>query len=173
MKGMISMADVNDIPELLPLINNAYRGEEAKKGWTHEADLIDGTIRTDETSLKEIFQKPDTIILKYVMDQKIAGCVLLEKKKQHLYLGMLSVSPQIQAQGIGKKLLSAAEDYAKKIHCTVIEMTVISVRQELIAWYQRNGYTDTGKRQPFPDDGKFGNPRKPLEFIYMEKTVVF
>lgn len=168
MNGKISTATIDDIPQLLQLINSAYRGDEAKKGWTHEAELIDGTIRTDETSLKELIEKPNAVILKYETDQTIAGCVYLEKKASKLYLGMLSVSPQIQAQGIGKKLLKAADDYAKQNDCAVIEMTVISVRKELIAWYERNGYKDTGKREPFPDDGKFGNPRQQLEFVYLE-----
>jgi ribosomal protein S18 acetylase RimI-like enzyme len=171
MKEKISIATVDDISQLLQLINSAYRGEEAKKGWTHEADLIDGTIRTDATSLEQLIQKPNAVILKYELDGKLAGCVFLEKKADRLYLGMLSVSPQIQAQGIGKKLLKAAEEHAKEVRCAVIEMTVISVRRELIAWYIRNGYTDTGKREPFPDDGKFGSPREQLQFIYMEKQV--
>ena len=84
---------------------------------------------------------------------------------------MLSVSPEIQAQGIGKKLLKAADDYAKQNGCNAVEMTVISVRKELIAWYERNGFKDTGKKEPFPDDGKFGNPKQRLEFIYFEKNL--
>jgi len=171
MNHAISIAGVSDIPQLLQLINSAYRGEDAKKGWTHEADLIDGDIRIDEASLKELIQKPGAVILKYRMDKTIAGCVFLQKKEDRLYLGMLSVSPQIQAQGIGKKLLQAADDHARTTNCKVVEMTVISRRKELIAWYERNGFADTGKREPFPNDGRFGNPRQPLEFIYMEKQV--
>lgn len=171
MKEKISVAATEDVPELLKLINSAYRGEEAKKGWTHEADLIEGEIRTNEASLKGLIHKTGAVILKFELDEKIAGCVFLEKKAERLYLGMLSVSPSIQAKGIGKKLLKAAEEHAKQLHCSVIEMTVISVRKELIEWYQRNGYIDTGKREPFPDDGKFGNPVQRLEFIYMEKQL--
>lgn len=171
MNENISVATIDDIPRLLKLINNAYRGEEAKKGWTHEADLIDGTKRTDEASLKELIQKPNAVILKYQQDEKITGCVYLEKKGNKLYLGMLSVSPEVQAQGIGKKMLKAADDHAKQNGCNAIEMTVISVREELVAWYERNGFKDTGKKEPFPDDGKFGNPRLRLEFIYLEKQL--
>jgi ribosomal protein S18 acetylase RimI-like enzyme len=169
MNEKIDVATVTDIPQLVNLINNAYRGDEAKKGWTHEADLIDGTMRTNEQSLKELIQKPNSVILKYVQEETVAGCVYLEKKGSKLYLGMLSVSPQIQAKGIGKKLLKAADDHARKNNCDKIEMTVISVRKELIAWYERNGYHQTNKREPFPDDGKFGNPRQQLEFVYLEK----
>ena len=171
MNETISTAAINDIPRLLQLINSAYRGDEAKKGWTHEADLIDGTIRIDETSLEELIQKSNAAILKYELFQKIAGCVYLEKKNSRLYLGMLSVSPEIQAKGIGKKLLKAADEYAKQNGCNAIEMRVISLRKELIAWYERNGYCNTNKKEPFPEDGKFGNPRQQLEFIYLEKML--
>jgi ribosomal protein S18 acetylase RimI-like enzyme len=168
----ISAVTIKDVPDLLRLINSAYRGEDAKKGWTHEADLIDGTIRTDKESLQLLIQKPGSIILKFERDGQIVGCVYLEQRKQsRLYLGMLSVSPGMQAQGIGKKLLKATDDYAKQNNCKIIEMTVISVRHELIAWYERNGYFQTSKREPFPDDGKFGNPVQPLDFIYLEKQV--
>jgi len=171
MNEKISVASLPDIPQLLKLINRAYRGEDAKKGWTHEAELIDGDIRTDDTSLKQVIQTPGAVILKYEQEGQTVGCVYLQKKGDRLYLGMLSVSPEIQAQGIGKKLLKAADEHAKKNNCSVIEMTVISVRHELIAWYERNGYHKTSKREPFPNDGRFGNPRQDLEFVYLEKTV--
>jgi ribosomal protein S18 acetylase RimI-like enzyme len=171
MNGTILPAVSADIPQLLQLINSAYRGEPAKKGWTHEADLIDGSIRTDHSSLQQLIEKPAAAILKVQQDNKIIGCVYLEKKDQRLYLGMLTVSPEIQAQGIGKQLLRAADEYARQNSCNTIEMTVISVRQELIRWYERNGYHQTSKREPFPSDGKFGNPRQQLEFIYMEKQL--
>ena len=94
-----------------------------------------------------------------------------KKKGERLYLGMLSVSPEIQAKGIGKKLLKSADEYAKKNNCSAIEMTVISVRRELIAWYGRNGYHQTSRRAPFPSDKKSGIPRQQLEFVYLEKNV--
>jgi ribosomal protein S18 acetylase RimI-like enzyme len=171
MNEKISVASLPDIPQLLKLINRAYRGEDAKKGWTHEAELIDGDIRTDETSLKQVIRTPGAVILKYEQEGQIVGCVYLQKKGDRLYLGMLSVSPEIKAQGIGKNLFKAADEHAKNNNCSVIEMTVISVRHELIAWYERNGYHKTSKREPFPNDGRFGNPRQDLEFVYLEKTV--
>ena len=171
MNGKILPATNADIPQLLQLINSAYRGEDAKKGWTHEADLIDGPIRTNEKLLKQLIEKPETAILKFEQEGKIIGCVYLEKKSQRLYLGMLSVLPEVQAQGVGKQLLKAADEYASKNNCKTIEMTVISVRDELIKWYERHGYYQTTKREAFPSDGKFGNPRQPLEFVYLEKRL--
>ena len=168
----ISRATVDDIPQLVPLVNSAYRGEEAKKGWTHEADLIDGSLRTDAASLRGMITNPQSAILRYVVQDKILGCVYLEKQDSVLYLGMLSVSPDAQAQGIGKELLRAAESHAKKVKCSAIEMTVISARHVLISWYERNGYSKTPETRPFHNDGRFGIPRKPIEFIVMKKSLV-
>src|ERR1700755_2615416 len=96
-------------------------------------------------------------MLKFTGDSGIIeGCVFLEKKGAKLYLGMLTVSPEIQARGIGKQLLQAATDFARQQHCTAIFMTVISVRDTLIAWYERHGYKKTGETKPFPIDTKFG-----------------
>jgi ribosomal protein S18 acetylase RimI-like enzyme len=164
-------ADINDIPELVKLVNSAYRGETSKKGWTTEADLLDG-IRTDEEALKEAMEKPGATILKFLNDAgEISGSVYLQKLEEKMYLGMLTVSPEIQAKGIGKQLLKASEDYAMSVGCSVVTMTVISVRKELIGWYERHGYRSTGKKEPFPDDVRFGIPKQPLEFIVMEKSL--
>lgn len=167
----VSIATENDIKDLNELINSAYRGEGSKKGWTTEADILDG-IRTDDESLKNIIHRKNTFLLKYTDDKKITACVLLEKQGDALYLGMLTVSPELQGKGVGKVLLNSAEEKAKELLCKKIKMTVISVREELIKWYERHGYSDTGKREPFPmEDPKFGLPKQQLEFIVMEKRV--
>src|SRR5947207_2544309 len=161
---MISKAEEKDIPALLSLINAAYRGDESRKGWTHEADLIEGDLRTDEQALSTLLNRDGSIILKYITDNKITGCVQLENQNGKLYLGMLSVSPALQGKNIGKKLLQAAEEHAAKSQLRFIVMTVISVRYELISWYEKHGYKKTGETKPFPSDNKFGTPKKPLEF---------
>jgi len=165
-----SIASVNDIPQLVKLVNSAYRGESSKKGWTTEADLLGG-IRTDEDALLKMMQQPHSVILKGTQDQELVACVNLQKQGIYMYLGMLTVSPQIQARGIGKKLVKAGEDYAREQGCTAVIMTVITLRHELIEWYQRRGYHDTGERKPFPNDPGFGIPNQPLEFLVMEKKV--
>ena len=82
---------------------------------------------------------------------------------------MFSVSPLAQGKGIGKKLLAAADNYAREQSCSSIFMTVITVREELIAWYERNGYQKTGKVLPFPVDERSGIPTQPLEMLVLEK----
>ncbi len=168
----IREATINDLPALVQLVNSAYRGEGSKQGWTTEADLLGG-IRTSNESLTKMMKSDGATMLVYCNDEAaIEGCVYLQSQQGKLYLGMLTVAPQLQAKGIGKQLLAAAEVHAKKLGCPVITMTVISVRHELIAWYERHGYKDTGERKPFPNnDPSFGLPKQPLEFIVMEKTI--
>lgn len=168
----ISPAVTHDIPELVLLINSAYRGDASKRGWTTEADLLEGELRTDIPTLTNLLSNPDTVILKYIADEDlIAGCVFLEKMERGLYLGMLTVSPLQQANGIGKKLLAAAEGHAKEKKCSCIFMNVISLRHELIGWYERHGYYKTGETKPLPADNQFGTPTQPLEFVIMEKSM--
>lgn len=168
---MITKATLQDIPALNALINSAYRGESSKKGWTTEADLLEGK-RTTEEELTETIEDKKNTILKFTENDQIIGSVLLVEKKDKLYLGMLTVSPELQNSGIGKKLLQQAEVYAKSLGLPTIVMTVISVREELLAWYKRNGYVDTGKREPFPEsDVHVTISKDPLEFIVLEKKI--
>lgn len=167
----INKATRKDIPQLVSLINGAYRGEGAKKGWTTEADLLDG-IRTDAASLEEMIKKNNAVILQSLNENnELQGCVYLEKMESKMYLGMLTVAPLLQSKGIGKQLLLAAEKYASEQKCVAIEMNVISVRKELIAWYEKYKYYTTGYTKPFPDNVKFGIPKQPLEFIVMRKEI--
>lgn len=167
----IRPATHEDIPALLTLVNSAYRGESSRAGWTSEADLLDG-IRTTRPALEDMLAHPDAVILLYEDGETLAGCVYLEKLGLSMYLGMLSVSPQLQAKGIGKRLLEAAGNRAREQSCTTMEMTVISVRHELIAWYERHGYHQTGEKEPFPtDEEKFGIPRQKLEFVVLKKLL--
>lgn len=166
----IRPATTADLSVLNELVNSAYRGESSRKGWTTEADFLDG-IRTSEPALAKMIQNPDAVILVLEDGGKIQACVYLEKKAAVLYLGMLTVRPHLQGKGLGAMLLKAAEERAKALHCTVVQMTVITERQSLIAFYQRKGFRDTGERLPFPNDPAFGLPRKPLQFLVMEKQL--
>lgn len=168
---IISTATRGDIAALNRLVNSAYRGETSRKGWTTEADLLDG-IRTDPEALKDMMEQPGAVILKCTDSKgELRGCVFLKKTETQLYLGMLTVSPELQGGGIGKKLLEASEQYAREHDCTRIVMTVISIRDELIAWYERKGFRTTGEKSPFPKDPRFGIPKQELEFVVMEKEV--
>ena len=171
MSSTIVTATAADSKALSQLVNSAYRGESSRQGWTTEADLLDGQ-RTDEISLEKMIAQPGNTILVYRDAEKnLLGCVYLQQKQVTVYLGMLTVSPSLQGRGIGKELLAASELHARKAGCRSITMTVISIRHELIDWYKRHGYRETGETQPFPADPAFGLPRQALEFIVLEKEL--
>lgn len=164
---MIRPATPADIPALHALIESAYRGESAKAGWTHEADLLDGQ-RIDQQMLAEIIGDPQRVLL---VSDDLIGCVCLTHKGDHAYLGLLTVAPNTQGNGLGRKLAMAAEAQAKDWGLNRMEMTVLSQRAELIAWYERLGYVNTGETAPFPDDTRFGVPKAPLHFVVLEKQL--
>jgi predicted N-acetyltransferase YhbS len=169
----ICLATEDDIPVLTSLLNSAYRGEASTKGWTTEAHLIAGEVRTDENNLKDVLRKPGSVMLKYTDEKNnVIGCVNLQQQNEKLYLGMFSVSPGQQGGGIGKKILLAAEQHARNQGCRLIFMHVISVRHDLISWYLRHGYIDSGKRIPFKEDGLTGKHLQELEFMVLEKNIV-
>lgn len=97
----ISKADENQIDLLVELVNKAYRGEDSKKGWTTEADFLEGQ-RIDADLLLEILNDPKSMILvaRKMYDTKIIGCVNLRNEGLKCYLGMLTVDPTFQNQGL-------------------------------------------------------------------------
>lgn len=147
---MIRPAIEADLPRLRPVVERAYRGDSARAGWTHEADLVSGE-RTDLETLRSLLDGSSRLLIAFEGDT-ILGCVNVADRGDGLaYLGLLCVDPQLQARGIGKQLVAAAEAAARETFAaTRVEMTVIERRAELIAWYLRHGYVASGEARPFP-----------------------
>jgi ribosomal protein S18 acetylase RimI-like enzyme len=179
MTPRIRVAGAADIPALRSLVESAYRGESAKAGWTHEADLLGGQ-RTDHAALAEMISDPRQAILVAEVGGDLVGCVQVTDKGVRAgegrigYLGMLTVRPTLQSAGLGRFVIDAAEAHARAAFgVDVMEMTVISSRRELIEWYIRRGYADTGRTAPFPmDDPRYGIPKtRELEFVVLAKRL--
>lgn len=173
----IRLARQADAPALVSLVNSAYRGDSSRAGWTTEADLLGGQ-RTDESALIDFIAHSETsgdrAMLIHERDGRLVACVQLERRGAGAYLGMLTIQPTLQSTGVGRALLSAAEDFARRTWQTArMTMTVIEQRHELIAWYERRGYSRTGETAPFPyGDARFGEPKRPdLRFIVLAKSL--
>ena len=170
----IRPARSDDIEPLHLLVESAYRGDSAKRGWTHEADLLDGQ-RTDAESLAAILADPDQRLLLAESEGQLRGCVQLSRVDGSVaYLGLLTVDPALQAGGLGRALLAHGETYAREQwQSQAMEMTVIRQRAKLIAYYGSRGYVRTGEYRPFPHGNpRFGLPKSDaLEFAVLRKPI--
>ena len=147
----IRPATMADLPALHRVIERAYRGDSAKTGWTHEADLLFDT-RTDMTTLEAIVEDSAQVLLILLEKDAPLGCVNVADRGGDLaYLGLLCIEPMRQGEQLGRKLIAAAEAHARDhFGFEAIEMTVIDKRRELIAYYERRGWRVTGEKRDFP-----------------------
>lgn len=175
-------ATVDDVDDVAVLVQSAYRGDASRQGWTTEADFLSGQ-RVDREMVLEILGDPDAMILVGRIDGRLVGCCELRSHDPDperptgtaaAYLGMFAVDPTIQASGLGRVILTEAEDRVRRRWSAErLVITVIGVRTELIAWYERRGFRLTGVTAPFPyEDQRFGVPlRDDLEFVELEKAL--
>jgi ribosomal protein S18 acetylase RimI-like enzyme len=166
-----------ELPAAAALVNSAYRGEVSRQGWTTEADYMEGQ-RTDAGSLAEdLASTPGAqlLLLRDAPDAELLGSVWLEPVDggEVWYLGMLTVRPDLQDRQLGRSLLAAAEVAAAAQGARRVRMTVISIRDSLIAWYGRRGYQPTGETRQFPYHAEgIGRPlRDDLSFVVLEKAL--
>ncbi|MFN2613931.1 MAG: GNAT family N-acetyltransferase [Actinomycetota bacterium] len=162
-----------EAPSIARLINSAYRGEGSRAGWATEADFLEG-IRTNDDEIGDLIRKADSFFLLACEHDRVIGCVHLERiDDERAYLGMFVVEPGLQARGAGKRLLQEAETAVRSPwHARWMRMWVLSVRVELIAFYERRGYQATGAREPWPEDATLSTPLvEGLEFVILEKDL--
>ena len=172
----VTIASDAELDAIAALVNSGYRGASSRAGWTTEADFLGGQ-RTDADALREdLAARPGAVLLTLRDDPggELLGSVWLEPQGPDVwYLGMLTVRPDLQARQLGRTLLAEAEAYAASHGARRIRMSVITVRDTLIAWYERRGYVRTGETLPFPyGDSRFGIPlRDDLRFEVLEKPL--
>ena len=165
-----------DYPEIIDLVNLAFRGSGPSASWNVESGIIEGQRLTESLLREDFAAKPQGRLLMYRDEATglLQGTVWLDPVGDGVWhLGLLTVRPNLQKQQLGRTLLAAAESFAKERGGHRIRMTVVNVRDLLIAWYERRGYTRTGETQPFPyGDERFGRPlRDDLLFIVLEKDI--
>lgn len=167
------IATLTDIPAIVALVESAYRGDASRAGWTTEADFLDGR-RTGPDDVSTCIQRPRSRIVLAERDGQLAACAHVAEEDGAGYFGMFAVNPNVQGGGIGKLLLAECERIARSDWALpTMRMTVIDIRDELIAFYQRRGYQRTGHYKPFPyGDARFGLPKRDdLRFELLEKPL--
>lgn len=162
-----------DIPAVVALVESAYRGDASRAGWTTEADLLDGR-RTGPDDVGAVIARPRSRLLLAERGGALVACAQVAVEDGAGYFGMFSVAPGLQGGGIGNAVLAEAERVAREdFGMAGMRMTVIDLREELIAWYERRGYRRTGIKKPFPyGDARFGLPKRDdLRFEVLEKAL--
>lgn len=162
-----------DAVAIATLVNSAYRGDSSRAGWTTEADLLGGQ-RTDADEIAQLVAREGSVLLLCLRAGELVGSVHVERVDgTTAYLGMLVIRPVLQGQGLGRSLMEEAERFARaEWGAGCMQMQVITLRTELIDWYERRGYRRTGEFRPFPaTDPRFGLPRVAgLRFEVLEKS---
>ena len=170
---MFRGATLADLDALVELVTSAYRGDASRQGWTTEADFLEGN-RIDRDVLARDIERPHSRVLIAERDGEMLACAHVCEEDGAGYFGMFSVSPSLQGGGIGKALLAESERIVRsEWNLSAMRMTVIDIREELIAFYERRGYARTGIKKPFPyGDPRYGIPtRDDLRFEVLEKTL--
>jgi GNAT superfamily N-acetyltransferase len=162
------LAGRKDAPAIAALIEEGYRGDESRRGWTTEAHLIEGN-RTSVAEIEALIADPNARFIMAFDGAALIGCALIKNEAGEGYFGMFAVKPALQGGGHGKQILAHAEQKIRDLwNCTRVAMTVISIREDLIAYYERRGYARTGTK-PFPFDKEPGAKRTDFHFVVLMK----
>lgn len=158
-----------DAAAISQLVNRAYRPAAGQAGWTSERGLIDGE-RIQPEQVDALISDNSAVLL-LCDHETVIGCVHVQQQGEVAYIGMLATDPTLQAQGLGKRLLQAAEDYAvSEFNTEIFRMSVLSQRPELLAFYQRRGYQVTGETYAFPVEENVGQPlQADIHIIALQK----
>ena len=162
-----------DAPTITALVESAYRGDASRVGWTTEADFLHGR-RTDVVEIEDLLGSENGRFVLFEREGAIGASCYIERQGPVCYFGMFSVHPPLQGSGIGRLVIEEVERIARhEWGSERIEMTVIDIRAELIAWYERRGYIRIGRTKAFPyGDERFGLPqRDDLRFEYLVKDL--
>jgi GNAT superfamily N-acetyltransferase len=156
MTRSVKLAAPADAETITILINSAFG--------IAEGFFID-TDRIDLAGVQKYFTT-GTFLLASI-DDVAAACVYIEPRGDRAYLGLLSVDPGNQHNGLGSLLMDAAEEFCRGLGCRFMDLNVVSLRQDLFGFYGRRGYVEMGT-SPFPADVV---TKLPCHFVDMSKEL--
>jgi ribosomal protein S18 acetylase RimI-like enzyme len=164
-------AALADVPRLAALIERAYRGPEAKKGWTNEALILEGP-RSSSAEVERLVRDREARFVIAEDGGRLVGCALVRREGHGAYFGMFAIDPAAQGGGLGKALLARCEAAARELWgAREMRLTVISLRDQWIGWYERRGFVQTGEHEPFPFDEAPGALRTDFDLTVLRKPL--
>ena len=164
-------AALAETPHLAVLIERAYRGPEAARGWTNEAAILTGP-RSSPAEIEALLRTPDTRFVTGYAGSRLVACALIKREGEGAYFGMFAIDPDVQGAGLGKAMMARCEDAARELWgARSMRLTVISLRTRLIEWYERRGYARTGESEPFPFETATGALRTDFDLTVLKKAL--
>lgn len=159
-----------EVPEVVDLVNDAYGRTETESGWTSEDEILDGP-RVQAADVREILERPASAMLVAELEGEIVAAGHVQELEPGVSeIGMLSVRPELQAKGLGREVLARAEDFARaEQEAQRVVLHVLTIREELLEWYERRGYERTGETKPFEPEEPQRSLVGPLAFEVLEK----
>ncbi|HEY4956108.1 MAG TPA: GNAT family N-acetyltransferase [Gemmatimonadaceae bacterium] len=156
---MTRYATSDDIPEIVRIINSAFRVEDF---------FVKGD-RTNERDIALRMADPDVRFLVIDADDSgaLAGAVIVDVHGRRGHFAMLSVDPPLQGRGIARVLMNAVEEYCRAAGCESLELDVVNLREELPAFYEALGFAPVDTA-PFPDTSKL---RRDAHMLRMTKSL--
>jgi len=164
-------ATLANAPAVAALIELAYRGPEAATGWTNESGILTGP-RSSVGEVEALLRDGNSRFVTALEDDRLVGSALIQRYAAGAYFGMFAIAPDRQAAGLGKAIIARCEDAACELWgAAYMKLTVISLREPLIAWYERRGYVRTGAREPFPFETATGALRTDFDLVVLQKPL--
>jgi GNAT superfamily N-acetyltransferase len=164
-------ATLADVPAVAALVELAYRGPQAAAGWTNEAGILAGP-RSSVSEVEALVRDGNSRFVTAFEANRLVGSALIQQYAAGAYFGMFAIDPDRQAAGIGKAIIARCEDAARELWgAAYMKLTVISLREPLIAWYERRGYVRTGAREPFPFHLATGALRTDFDLVVLQKPL--
>lgn len=164
-------ATIADVPRVAALVETAYRGEAAATGWTNEAAFLTGP-RSSPQEVERLVRAAESRFVLALDDDILAGSALIKRHGDGAYFGMFAIDPARQQRGLGKAMMAQCETAVRELWAArYLQLGVISLRHELIAWYERRGFVVTGEREPFPFDEAPGALRTDFDLVVLQKPL--
>ena len=164
-------ADLTDVPRVAALIELAYRGPAAATGWTNEAAILTGP-RSSPAEVEALIRDGNSRFVLAFEGERLIGCALIQQYADGAYFGMFAIDPAQQGGGLGKAIVAQCEQAAQELWgAAFLRLTVISLREQLIEWYERRGFVRTGEHEPFPFETATGALRTDFDLIVLEKPL--
>jgi N-acetylglutamate synthase-like GNAT family acetyltransferase len=153
----VRTATETDFDSILNLVNTAFQVER----------FFLNQDRLDATELESRFKSGTFLVGEY--EGRMTGCVFVRLEAERAYFGLLSVDPLRQKTGVGRRLVAAAEEFARELGARYMDLTVVNLRTELPSIYAKLGYKVTGE-MPFPPEG-IHKLSQPVHLICMSKEL--